>query len=173
VAEFEASGVNARRVGAVGSWVKPRAHCEGIDAVDRTYDRSENDAQGEQERVGYREKLPAACPPEAAHDMACNEAYRLLPSASALTDHFESLAAKGIPMPPGMDPCRWASCSLCCDMETVRKKRKLKNLRKYTHVASMKIAVGSGMLLIRGGHIDFWMYDTFDPISAIVRVTGL
>ena len=88
MAEFEASSVNARKVGAVGSRVKPRAHCEGIDAVDRTYDRGENDAQGEQERVGYREKLPAACPPEAAHDMACKEAYRLLPSASALTDHF-------------------------------------------------------------------------------------
>jgi hypothetical protein len=105
--------------------------------------------------------------------MACNEAYRLLPSAPALADHFESLAAKGKQMPPGMDPCRWASCSLCCNMKVVHKKRKLKSLQKYTHVAKMKIAAGSGTLLIGGGHIDFWMYDTFDPISAIVDVTRL
>jgi len=120
----------------------------------------------------YREELPVACPPETACDLARNEAYRLLPSVPALIDHFESHAAKGKPMPPDMDPCRWASCSLCGDMEAVQKKLKLKSLRRsITHVAKMKIAVGSGMLHIKGGHIDFWMYDTFDPISAIVRVT--
>jgi hypothetical protein len=58
-------------------------------------------------------------------------------------------------------------------METVHKKRKLKSLQKFTHVAKITIAPGSGMLLMGGGHIDFWMYETFDPISAIVHVTSL
>ena len=124
--------------------------------------------------MGYREMLPVACPPDAACDMAVQKAFRLLPSNAPLSSHFDSEAAKGKLMPPSLnDPCRWASCSLFCDMETINKKRKLKNFRQYTHVACLNIVAGSGMLLRIGHHIDFWMYDTFDPIKAIVHVRNL
>jgi hypothetical protein len=73
-----------------------------------------------------------------------------------------------------MDPCRWASCSLFADLDTVAKKRAaFKKLRKYGYAAQIKIASGSGFLLENRGHIDFWMFDTFDPIAAIVQVKDL
>jgi hypothetical protein len=118
--------------------------------------------------------LPVACPPAAACDIACEEAYRLLPSDRPQPVDFDSEAAKGKLMPLGMnDPCRWASCSLFCDMETIKKKLNLKNFRKYTHVARISVAAGSGMQLRIGRHIDFWMYDTFDPLKEIVHVGSL
>lgn len=58
-------------------------------------------------------------------------------------------------------------------METVNKKRKLKSLSKYLFIAQLGIAAGSGKLVLSKGHIDFWMYDTFDPVSAIIAVEGL
>ena len=58
-------------------------------------------------------------------------------------------------------------------MKTVGKKRKLKNLQKYTHVAKIEIKAGSGMLIEGNSHIDFWMFDTFDPIASIVHVDEL
>ena len=58
-------------------------------------------------------------------------------------------------------------------MATVQKKRKLKKLRSYTHIAVLKIGAGSGYLIIANSHIDFWMFESFDPVAAIVRVEGL
>jgi hypothetical protein len=123
--------------------------------------------------MGFREALPANCPPLGAHDGSCEKAYRFIPSAIPAAADFASYAANGEPPPEGVDPCRWASCSLYADLSTVHKKRKLKNLRNYSFVAQMKIEAGSGMLLQRSSHIDFWMYDTFNPTAAVVDVIGL
>jgi hypothetical protein len=55
----------------------------------------------------------------------------------------------------------------------VLKKRKLKSLKKYNFVAELRIEAKSGRLKEDPGHIDFWMYDTFDPLTAILLVRGL
>lgn len=124
--------------------------------------------------LGFREKLPNGCPPSDATDRECSEAYRLVPSVTPVATDFASNAAKNEKPPPKCDLCKWASCSLYQDMEILRKKRDtFKNLRKFEYVAKLKIKVCSGFTLVANGHIDFWMFDTFDPISAIVHVKGL
>jgi hypothetical protein len=124
--------------------------------------------------VAFREKLPDGCPPDAAHDGGCPDAYRLVSSAKLTVADFASNAAKQQPLPPNVDPCRWASYSFYADMDTVHKKRKaFKKLREFTYVAKVEIAAGSGCVLIDGTHIDFWMFETFDPTAAIVHVEGL
>jgi hypothetical protein len=123
--------------------------------------------------VKFREILPAGCPPKDAQDIECADAFRFIPAATAALAHFASNAAKQETPPPGIDACRWASCSLYTDMATVQKKRKLKKLRSYIHVAKLKIGAGSGYLIIANSHIDFWMFETFDPVAAVVHVEGL
>jgi hypothetical protein len=125
------------------------------------------------ETVKFRETLPPGCPPKEAQDIECAEAFRFIPAATPESAHFASNAAKRETPPPGIDACRWASCSLYTDMATVQKKRKLKKLRSYTPIAVLKIGAGSGYLIIANSHIDFWMFETFDPVAAIVRVEGL
>ena len=58
-------------------------------------------------------------------------------------------------------------------MATVQKKRKLKKLKSYPFVAKLKIAASSGHVLEKSKHIDFWMFDTFDPLAAVVQVQEL
>jgi len=88
-------------------------------------------------------------------------------------DHFASNQAKGETPPPGFDLCRWASCSLFGDMATVQKKRKLPKLKNYPFIAELKITAASGRMMEKSAHIDFWMSETFDPITAIVQVQVL
>lgn len=123
----------------------------------------------------FREVLPPNdCPPAESHQDGCETAFRFVPTAVPQADDFASHQAKGIPLPEGFDPCRWASCSLYTDLKTVQKKRKLKGLRDYGFVAELKIAEASGHMVQRAdGHIDFWMFDTFDPLAAIVQVQAL
>ena len=83
------------------------------------------------------------------------------------------LVALGELLPPGMCPCRWASCSLFTDIDELAKKRRtFKKLQKFPFAAQLEIAANSGALLGKK-HIDFWMYDTFDPVAAIVDVKAL
>lgn len=125
--------------------------------------------------MGFRESLPADCPPTHAHEDECARAFRFVLAKSPVVGDFASHAAKQMPLPEGIDvcPCRWASCSLYSDLATVHKKRKIKSLKKYPFIAELKIAAKSGRLVENSGHIDFWMYDTFDPLAAIVVVRGL
>ena len=128
------------------------------------------------EEMGFRETLPtdgAPCPPKEAHTGLCDSAFRLIPSKNPVSADFASNRAKEELLPPGVDACRWASCSLYCDLATVIKKRKLPKLKHYLFAAELKIKAGSGFLLQGGTHIDFWMFDTFDPIKAIVQIKGL
>lgn len=124
--------------------------------------------------MGFKEQLPDACPPREAHEGACEIAFRLVPSKTPCLDDFASKAAKAEPLLPGACPCRWASCSLYVDLGTIEKKRKtFKKLREYPFAAQMRIKAGSGRLLQEKAHIDFWMYDDFDPIESIVEIKGL
>lgn len=123
--------------------------------------------------MGFREVLPAGCPPANSHNGACAIAFRFVSTATPKADAFESYATKGGLPPDGVDPCRWASCSLYPDLATVNKKRKLPGLKKYGFVAEIIIKAGSGHLIEDSKHIDFWMYDTFDPVASIVIVRAL
>jgi hypothetical protein len=125
--------------------------------------------------MGFRESLPANCPPIDAHDGACACAFRFVSTPTPVAADFDSYAAQNKPIPTGIGvcPCRWASCSLYADLATVEKKRKLKSLRKYRFAARLTIREQSGYLKEDSGHIDFWMYDTFDPVAAIVETTEL
>ncbi len=73
--------------------------------------------------MGFREMLPTGCPPPNARDGAFEVAFRLVSTVNPDVSAFESHAAKQEPLPPGVTPCRWASCSLFVDLETVAKKR--------------------------------------------------
>jgi hypothetical protein len=125
--------------------------------------------------MGFRETLSNDCPPADAHEGACACAFRFVLTETPTATDFASYAARGKPLPDGIGvcACRWASCSLFLDLETVRKKRKIKSLQKYRFVAELKIAAKSGRMKELYGHIDFWMYDHFDPLSAIVVVKDL
>jgi hypothetical protein len=126
--------------------------------------------------MAFLEKLPNGCPPPTAHDGACEIAFRFVLNEAPGTDAFASqaaLASEGEKPPAGVDLCRWSSCSMYLDMETVAKKRKIKSLQKYPFVAQLKIQAGSGHILENNKHIDFWMYDTFDPLAAIVVINGV
>jgi hypothetical protein len=124
--------------------------------------------------LDFREELPDGCPPEAAHDGGCGTAYRLVPTAKPVPSDFASNAAKKETCPETCDPCRWASCSLFTDLNTIQKKRKtFKKLRKFHFAAEMTIKSGSGLLMQEGSHIDFWMFASFDPIGAIADVKAL
>lgn len=121
----------------------------------------------------FRETLPSECPPASATDDGYPTAYRFVLSAAPAMSDFASHAAKGLLPSPSCDPCKWASCSMYASLATVQKKRKLKSLQKYPYVAVLEITKGSGKLAVQNEHIDFWMCDTFDPISAINELVTL
>lgn len=126
-------------------------------------------------RSKFRETLPDNCPPADAHEGACAQAFRFVATTAPTAADFDSYAAQGHQLPDGISvcPCRWASCSLFSDIRTVQKKRKLKSLKKYRFVVELKIAAKSGRLKESYGHIDFWMYNNFDPLAAILMIKDL
>jgi hypothetical protein len=71
-------------------------------------------------------------------------------------------------------PLRWAACSLFESIDIIKKKLvAYKSLRKYKFAACVKLPDQSGYLIEDNGHIDFWMFDSFDPVAAIVHVKEL
>jgi hypothetical protein len=124
--------------------------------------------------VGFLEQLPDACPPDGAHDGGCGAAFRLTAGPNPTIGDFASNAALGEPLPPTVDPCRWASCSLFPRLDIIEKKRKaFKKLRKFKFVISLNIGAGCGKLIEDTTHIDFWIYDTFDLKTAVISVDSL
>jgi hypothetical protein len=123
--------------------------------------------------MGFCESLPTGCPPADSHDLGCDTAFRLISNRTPTRDDFTSYAAKQESMPPNVDPCRWASCSLFADLETIVKKRSaFKKLKKYKFAAELTIPPGSGRIC-GDSHLDFWMYDTFNPLQAIAQIREL
>lgn len=87
-------------------------------------------------------------------------------------EDFKSHAAQGKPVPPGVDPCRWASCSLFTVKDAAIKL--LPQIRgKYSFVATLKLATGCGYMKEGNGHIDFWMFEFFHPVAVVVLVEKL
>ena len=121
----------------------------------------------------FREALPTACPPNHAVETAQPSAFRLISSANPQSSDFDSNAASK-PAPLGCDPCRWASCSLYTNLETLKMKREtFPKLRKMAFYAKLSISENCGKSVVENNHIDFWMSDKFDPVKSVVAVAQL
>lgn len=119
----------------------------------------------------FRENLPPRCPPGNAVDVAYEGALRFVRSSSVRIEDFLSEASKGVNR--RCDPCALASCSLFVNRSSrsfiaTTRLPKFKNMR----VAEINIPVGSGLsiLNVESGHIDFWMYENYDPVASIIQV---
>lgn len=119
----------------------------------------------------YFETLPEDCPPRAATDQEHKEAWRFVKAQSLdeiEMNCFLSQNAKG-EIRPGVDPCGLASCSLfestkCEGFLSARKFPKLRGL------SSVRLSIPKGAGVSKKdsrGHIHFWMFADFDPISRI------
>lgn len=123
------------------------------------------------ELVQFAEPLPPQCPPLEAHEGELRQVFRLLESPHPTEDAFKSHAARGKACPKGVDPCRWASCSLTLDTEKLRKLPKFKDTHQFAAV--LNIPEKSGLAKGGGPHIDFWRGKHFDIVAAVTRVVRL
>ena len=125
--------------------------------------------------MGYWEALPQECPPVRAVDTKIEAVYRVVHSNPPQKGHFESYAKQGKKAPPGVDECSWASCSLCTCIDKIRNFAGLPKVRDRgpCFVATLTIPAGAGKSVTKGKHIDFWMFDTFDPVAATVAVEAV
>jgi hypothetical protein len=121
----------------------------------------------------YAEKLPESCPPPAAVENALAGVYRRINKEIPVQDDFLSHHAKNIKPKTPTNMCKWASCSLFDSKDQiVNICSKLPRPRDYANfIAEMNIPEKSGRWL-RGkkGHYDFWKYESFDLVSAVVKV---
>ena len=117
----------------------------------------------------FREHLPEACPPLDAQEPSNLVVYRLIPDLPAVALHFASHASLGKKMPGGIDPCRWASCSVFASMESVNDLRKLPKFKLYKW--AIKLVLGSEAGRVKSGeagHYDWWIYSGYDPIAVAI-----
>lgn len=121
---------------------------------------------------GFWESLPPNCPPADAADVAYSSVYRFLPSNPPSGNDFASHAAQGSPPPGGVDACRWASCSFFLTKGAAMKR--LPKIRKrFKFVTRLRIPKGAGLSKEARGHIDFWFFKTFDPLSAVIETESI
>lgn len=100
--------------------------------------------------------------------------YRLVFSNPASIEHFKSHAALGKPAVPGVDSCRWSSCSLFTSKDAVSSIGRLPKMRaKGPHVAHVSIPQGAGKWKASGNHVDFWIYAGFDPLTSVQLVEAI
>lgn len=120
----------------------------------------------------FWEVLPAQCPPAKAADIEISDAYRCVTSSTPTKNDFLSQAAKKLKLGPLGDPCKHASCSLftCSEKAKNIAYRLPKPREGGPFVAQLTIGSGAGVSLIKNKHVDFWMYDTFDPVAVIKKV---
>ena len=120
----------------------------------------------------YCEALPNHCPPEEAKETAIGIAYRVGYSDPPTMDDFASHNKLGQKKPPRVDSCKWASCSLFSDKAKAENLTKLPKIRcRNPYLAKLDIPKGSGKWLKgKRSHIDFWMFKSFNPISATLEL---
>jgi hypothetical protein len=113
--------------------------------------------------IEFMEVLPqegGKCPPNDAVSQGYETVWRYVASDPPTPDDFKSHAAAKKPLPPGQDPCRWASCSLFLSddgsYESLPKPRK-----RYKYIAKISITAMCGFTKQSGIHVDFWRFKTF------------
>lgn len=122
-------------------------------------------------KMGFWEELPGQCPPAEAQDIEIETAYRVVFSNPPKEEHFRSNRFLNKPMAGVGDECRHASCSLCTTIERARKFSALPKVKpKGPFIAKVAIPQGGGMSLLKNDHIDLWIYDDFDPLTAVIAV---
>ncbi|MBF0154878.1 MAG: hypothetical protein HQL64_14145 [Magnetococcales bacterium] len=123
----------------------------------------------------FAEDLPYDCPPSSA--VECDErlAYRFLKSSPATMESFHSHAKLGKRKPKDVPECFWASCSLIdIDRKDILESRRKIPKFKNKPVAVIQLDCQSGMIKSsNSGHVDFWMYSSFNPLAAIKSVEGV
>ncbi|OAP40403.1 hypothetical protein AU381_00330 [Sinorhizobium glycinis] len=125
--------------------------------------------------MAYLEDLPDSCPPREAIDESFGPAYRMLPAAVPILEHFHSHRKLGRQKPHDVTECRFASCSLFMSLEKTKRIARMPKMRsKVTHIGVLNVPQGSGSWLENDReHVDFWMYDGFDPTGHIAEVIEL
>lgn len=118
----------------------------------------------------FAETLPNGCPPSDAIESDGRMAIRLLKSPNPTEKDFYSHAKLGKRKPESVSFCVWASCSLS-SIQSATNLPKLPKLRGKDYYTKIILKKESGMLKVSdSGHIDFWMYATFDPVGASTGV---
>lgn len=121
----------------------------------------------------YCEELPEACPPLDAVGNPLSNVYRRVDTAAPVASDFASHAFLGKEPKFPVDPCKWASCSFFRDKKKISDiSKKLPKPRTFANfIAQLDIPADTGRWKEdKKGHIDFWMYASFDPLSAIVDI---
>jgi hypothetical protein len=114
--------------------------------------------------------LPPTCPPPGHAVDALPNVFRILQGTAAAPEDWLSHAQLKKNVPPGMDPCRWASLSLCFDPKKVTK---LKNLQDRTHAAALTIPADVGAHATKGNHVDFWVATGGNVATYVVNVARI
>jgi len=123
----------------------------------------------------FKEMLPGGCPVDEARNLPEQVVVRLVSREALDATDFASHAALGKSRPDEICPCKWSSCSVfggrkglqtAIDMVALPRYRK-----RFSHLAHLQIDGRSGLGVVndKSGHIDLWMFSSFDPVSAVVR----
>ncbi len=137
------------------------------------------DAQGVVRGEKYAESLPDQCPPSNAINTDERMVLRLVKNSHFSESDFYSHAKLNKPLPKDVCECRWASCSVFSLPEgkhVAQAISKLPKVRDRKYVATIKLSPIAGKMEIsssRRGHIEFWMYDSFNLKDSICEVKEL
>lgn len=122
----------------------------------------------------FIEGLPTACPPNHAVDVSYPQIWRVVTASTCCADEFKSHAARGQKAPPTVDECEFAACSMSTDFNKIRKLATRLPKKRYPkpYIAELSIPSGAGVSICdqKSAHVNFWMYASFDPVSAVVSV---
>ncbi|UWQ55107.1 hypothetical protein [Leisingera caerulea] len=120
----------------------------------------------------FLEELPVGCPPDDAEDGLLEEVWRFHQGVTPKPEHFFSHAKLGKNNHRNVCQCVFSSCSLF-KTKRARQMAKLPFFKKKM-ASELKIPAKSGKFLQgRDGHVDFWMYTSFDPLASILRTEKL
>jgi hypothetical protein len=123
--------------------------------------------------------LPGECPPIDAEDAFDGVVLRLVKTDPPTADDFKFGKASGIKTPKDCDECRWCACSVwdgSVKREVLTGVAKFPKLRNNKFIAHIKIDGESGKVMPHAPnqkHYSLWMYDTFDPLQAVVKIEPL
>lgn len=127
----------------------------------------------------FKETLPPNCPPNGASNPAPQVVLRLVSRQAVSEEDFSSHAKLGKTPPSKVCPCRWASCSVFSTSSGEHRTKahvKLPKLRGKRYVAEVQLTPTSGLVQYassNSGHIDFWMFSTFDPVENVLDVKSI
>lgn len=126
--------------------------------------------------MNFSETLPAECPPSTASELGFEEVFRAVRTNPPSAVDFKSQAALGRPKrDPSASDCQHASCSLFTCRMTLRNifTKMPKPRRTFNYIATLKIPSYAGLSQVNDKHVDLWIYNGFDPLSAVTKVEQL